>query len=168
MRARTLDRADQAEHLAQAGDLVIRLGSEPAGKKLLDEAVRIGAKLGTDERGGYNRARIAEHLAVHDLPRRRKLVNGPTGQWANRYLSMLAMRGARRTDAKTGAGAGGRNEGAIAAPTARSDADGHRPPGGRARSRRGRAHPGPHRRRRLQDALSGGGPGPCRRDRGAA
>jgi hypothetical protein len=100
VRARAADPADQAGHLAHAGDLVIRLGRPAAGKKLLEEAVRIGEKLGTDERGGFYRARIAQHLAVHDLPRARKLVNGPTGEWANRYLSMLAISMAR-TDART-------------------------------------------------------------------
>ncbi len=100
VRARTVDPADRAEYLAHAGDLAIRLGRTTAGKKLLDEAVRIGAKLGTDERGEFNRGRIAQHLAAHDLPAGHKLLNGPTGCPANRYLSMLAVRMAR-TNTKT-------------------------------------------------------------------
>lgn len=100
LRARTLDPDDRADYLAEAADLVIRLGRQAAGKKLLDEAALLADKFGTNERAGYYRARIASHVAVHDLPRARALLQPVRGEGTNRYLSMLAARLAP-TDTKT-------------------------------------------------------------------
>ncbi len=68
-RARRLDQPDRASSLAAAGALVAKLGKTEAGKKLVEEAADMAAKMGTDGRQGYVRGLVATALAPFDLSR---------------------------------------------------------------------------------------------------
>ena len=45
--------------MARAGAVLVKLGRADAGRKLIDEAARDAAKLGTENRAGYDRALVA-------------------------------------------------------------------------------------------------------------
>ncbi len=101
LQARTMDLPDRAGALARAADLVIRLGRNEAGKKLMDEAVALAEKLGTERRQGHERAQVVRYLASYDLPRALALLkplrdSESTNYWLGNLADQLA-----RTDAKT-------------------------------------------------------------------
>jgi hypothetical protein len=72
--------------------VVVGLGKAEAGKKLLAEAAGMAEKLGTERMQGYARGEVARHLALHDLPRARGLLQPFTGPspW-NHYTARLAV-----------------------------------------------------------------------------
>ena len=88
-RARRLDQPDRASSLAAAGTLVAKLGKTEAGKKLVEEAADMAAKMGTDGRQGYVRGLAATALAPFDLPRAMGLVE-PVGEKNERALARIA------------------------------------------------------------------------------
>jgi hypothetical protein len=69
VRARALDQPRRAGYLARTGRLVTRLGNKEAGRKLIDEAAEMAAKLGTGESQLSTRGEIAVAMASHDAKR---------------------------------------------------------------------------------------------------
>jgi hypothetical protein len=78
VRARAVKLPERASALAQAGDLVVRLGQPTAGRKLLTEAADLAEHFGTERMQGFARAKVAELLAPVDLARSRSLLKGFT------------------------------------------------------------------------------------------
>ena len=52
-----------SEQLAQTAALVMRLGNQDVGRKLIEEAAAMAAKLGTADRSPYARGLVAEAIA---------------------------------------------------------------------------------------------------------
>ena len=92
VRARALEQPARTASLATMGGLVQQLGKEEVGRKLIDEAADMAAKLGADGRQQWVRGTAATALAPYDLPRALKLLEpirepGPREQ----YLGSLAV-----------------------------------------------------------------------------
>ncbi|HZV03744.1 MAG TPA: carboxypeptidase-like regulatory domain-containing protein [Gemmataceae bacterium] len=100
VKARGLPLPNRVWELAAAADLVIRLGKQQAGRKLLNEAADLAEKLGTQGLQQYARASAARRLAPYDLSRARQLLR-PIGDTpsVNEWLSEMAGHLAR-TDPK--------------------------------------------------------------------
>ena len=60
VQARGLNQPDRPVAMAQAGAVLVKLGRADAGRKLIDEAARDAAQLGTKDRAGYYRALVAQ------------------------------------------------------------------------------------------------------------
>jgi hypothetical protein len=74
--ARRLDQPQRALALAEAGALVMRLGNQAGGRKVVEEAADMASKMGSGETWAYYRAKIAATVAAFDLQRAKKLVEG--------------------------------------------------------------------------------------------
>jgi Carboxypeptidase regulatory-like domain len=89
--ARKFDQPEQDYALAQAGELVVRLGKTDQGRKLIEEAAAMAEKMGTADRNVYYRGLVAAPLALFDLPRALSIVE-PTdaGYEKARALARIA------------------------------------------------------------------------------
>jgi 5-hydroxyisourate hydrolase-like protein (transthyretin family) len=93
VKARARNLPERAWSLAQAGDLVIRLGQPAAGRKLLTEAADLAEQFGTERMQGFVREKVAELLAPVDLARSRSLLKGFTDPENDKYrLARIAIR----------------------------------------------------------------------------
>lgn len=100
VKARALPLPNRVWHLAAAGDLVVRLGQQHSGRKLLKEAEGLAENLGTQGMQGYARGDAARLLAPYDLSRALLLLQpikdtSPTNRWLSEMAGHLA-----RTDPK--------------------------------------------------------------------
>jgi hypothetical protein len=96
VQARNKDRASRAVCLAEAGSLIARLGNEPVGRKLVDEAAEMVGTMGTGKSHWPACAAVATFLAAFDPDRAVKLLN-PIGDTIvrNRYIEDVAIAAAR-------------------------------------------------------------------------
>jgi hypothetical protein len=100
VKARALPLPNRVWELAAVGDLVVQLGQDKTGRKLLNEAADLAEKLGIEGLQEYARAEAARLLAPHDLPRARLLLRPMRdGSSFNEWLSRVAGELAR-TDPK--------------------------------------------------------------------
>jgi protocatechuate 3,4-dioxygenase beta subunit len=74
VQARSLLQPARTCTLAQAGEVLVRLGRAEAGRKLIDEAAADAARLGTAGMEGYARGIVARALAPFDVDRALTLV----------------------------------------------------------------------------------------------
>jgi RNA polymerase sigma factor (sigma-70 family) len=92
VRARALEQPHRSWSLTQAASLVLRLGQVEAGRKLLDEAAEMAAKLGTERLQGYARGLVAEALAPYDFKRAMGLLEPITNRAElERYTGKVAI-----------------------------------------------------------------------------
>jgi len=92
LRARTLEQPRRMSALADAGSLVVRLGSKDAGLKLIQEAADMAANLGTEDEEGSSRRRVALALAPHDPDRAIELLERITNRTErNLYVKEMAV-----------------------------------------------------------------------------
>ena len=89
--ARKFDQPERVYALAEAGELVVQLGKAEQGRKLIEEAAAMAAKMGTADRNIYYRGLVAAPIAPFDLPRAMSLVE-PTdaGSEKDRALARIA------------------------------------------------------------------------------
>lgn len=78
VRARSLDQPQRAVELAQGGALVARLGNKEAGRKLIEEAADMAAKMGAGQSRSYIIGTVAATVAPYDLQRASRLIEGIT------------------------------------------------------------------------------------------
>ncbi len=100
VKARALQLPNRVWHLAAAGDLVVRLGQQQAGRKILKEAEGLAEKLGTEGMQQVARGEAARLLAPYDLSRALLLLQpikdqNPRNRWLSEMAGHLA-----RTDPK--------------------------------------------------------------------
>jgi hypothetical protein len=95
VRARGLEQVDRAWGLAQAGELVFRAGKQEMGRKLIEEAVKLAAPLGTAELDVYRRGIVASRVALYDPAACRKMIDSiKDAREFNRYLAQACVRAA--------------------------------------------------------------------------
>jgi uncharacterized GH25 family protein len=94
LRARNRQQPALTWSLAEMGTLARRLGKEEAGRKLIDQAAAMAAKLGSDGHQALARGMVAEALAPYDEKRARDLIE-PTGGFdrIRYYFNFLVGRG---------------------------------------------------------------------------
>jgi hypothetical protein len=87
VQGRSRPQPDRTWALAEAGEVLVRLGHAEAGRKLIDEAAADAARLNSAGLEGYARATAARTLAPFDLDRALKLVE-PSRE--SRYNTFIA------------------------------------------------------------------------------
>jgi protocatechuate 3,4-dioxygenase beta subunit len=94
-RARGLEEAQRLWTLAQAGELVFRAGNPAGGRKLIEEAVKLAAPVGTDGLDSYRRGMVACRVALYDPAVARKMID-PIKEASefNRWLAQGCVRAA--------------------------------------------------------------------------
>jgi hypothetical protein len=92
VQARSVDPQYRIFATADAGRLLAQLGRADAGRKLVEDAAAQAEKMTTsDEWNRYVRGFVAGRLASFDLPRAKKLLDGPTSAMErSRYAAMCA------------------------------------------------------------------------------
>jgi RNA polymerase sigma factor (sigma-70 family) len=74
VQSRGLNQPDRTLAMARAGAVLVKLGREDVGRKLIDEAARDAAQLPVVNRGSYHRALVSGILAPYDVERALALV----------------------------------------------------------------------------------------------
>jgi hypothetical protein len=91
VQGRALPQPDRTYALAQAGEVLVRLGRADAGRTLIDEVVRDAPRLTTGPADGYARASAARALAPFDLDRALELIKPfQDPRERTRYTTFLA------------------------------------------------------------------------------
>jgi hypothetical protein len=92
VQARSVDPKYRIFSVADAGRLLAQLGRADAGRKLVEDAGAQAEKMATsDEWARYVRGFVAGRLAPFDLPRAKKLLDGPNATHErSRYAAMCA------------------------------------------------------------------------------
>jgi hypothetical protein len=87
VRARGLSQPERAQALAGFGSLLVRLGRQPAGRKLVEEAAGLAARLPATPSATRARGEVAAAVAAFDLKRALELLN-PIGD-VRAYLPQI-------------------------------------------------------------------------------
>jgi hypothetical protein len=97
VRARGLEQAERTWALGQAGELVFRAGKPAVGRKLIEEAAKLAAPMGTADLDGYRRGMVASRVALYDPAAARKLIDPiKDAREFNRYLAQACVRAAEQ------------------------------------------------------------------------
>jgi hypothetical protein len=91
VQGRALPQPDRTYALAQASEVLVRLGRAEAGRKLIDEVAGDAQRLTSGPMDGYSRGSAARALAPYDLDRALKLIEPFTEpREKTRYISFVA------------------------------------------------------------------------------
>jgi hypothetical protein len=91
VQGRALPQPHRTYALAQAGEVLVRLGRAEAGRKLIDEAAGDADRLTRGPMDGYSRGSAARALAPYDLDRALKLIEpSQDPREKSRYATFLA------------------------------------------------------------------------------
>jgi hypothetical protein len=75
IRARAMDQPGKMASLAEIGALMLRLGDEDAGRKIVDEAADLAAKSAGSDANGYACSKVAAAVAAYDIDRALEIVD---------------------------------------------------------------------------------------------
>jgi protocatechuate 3,4-dioxygenase beta subunit len=92
IQVRAMDQPSRTRYLAAVGALVIRLGNQEAGKKLIEEAAEMLAHFGAGSGQDNARGKVAVALASYDLPHALSLLGSITDpQEQDRFRAEVAV-----------------------------------------------------------------------------